>query len=307
MNTFLRSVVLAMGLAFATSAMAVQVDKIVAFGDSLSDNGNLYTATSRMHAFDDSVPATPASPPYYQGRFSDGPVWVEYLSQTMNKPLMDYAFGGSWAEDPGYSSEWFPPSLLRQVDSYLVANVHDKNMSQHLYTIWDGANDYLKHPREVESATSSTIAALHKAIKQLITMGHAKYFMVLNMPDLGTVPYGVMQGAEGSALLSQLSSRHNEKLAAMVQELRQEYPDCIFVEEDINAYMATLMATKSLFGQSFSVVNYPCYTGDFAGNNATTCSTPSTYLFWDVLHPTTAVNELIAQKAQDLLAEQGIN
>src|SRR4051812_23986271 len=40
------------------------------FGDSLSDNGNLYALTSRTQ---------PASPPYYQGRFSNGPTFVELL------------------------------------------------------------------------------------------------------------------------------------------------------------------------------------------------------------------------------------
>ncbi|HDV5785644.1 TPA: hypothetical protein RJD83_002616 [Legionella pneumophila] len=42
---------------------------IVVFGDGLSDNGNLYAYTNHRR---------PASPAYYNGRFSNGPVWVEY-------------------------------------------------------------------------------------------------------------------------------------------------------------------------------------------------------------------------------------
>ena len=41
-------------------------------GDSLSDPGNLYAATGG---------AQPQSPPYYEGRFSNGPVWAETVAK----------------------------------------------------------------------------------------------------------------------------------------------------------------------------------------------------------------------------------
>ena len=40
---------------------------IYVFGDSLSDSGRLFAATQ--------IPP----PPYYQGRFSNGPIWIDYL------------------------------------------------------------------------------------------------------------------------------------------------------------------------------------------------------------------------------------
>lgn len=43
---------------------------IVAFGDSLSDAGNVFLATGG------AIPA----PPYVGGHFSSGPIWVEGLS-----------------------------------------------------------------------------------------------------------------------------------------------------------------------------------------------------------------------------------
>ena len=63
---------------------------IVIFGDSLSDNGNLYAYMKHQ---------LPVSPPYYNGRFTNGPVWVERLASSYfsgdQSHLLDYAYGGA--------------------------------------------------------------------------------------------------------------------------------------------------------------------------------------------------------------------
>jgi phospholipase/lecithinase/hemolysin len=45
------------------------ITEIVVFGDSLSDTGNLFAYEKMMN-----LPLLPPSPPYYQGRFSNGRV-----------------------------------------------------------------------------------------------------------------------------------------------------------------------------------------------------------------------------------------
>lgn len=55
------------------SAGAALFGNIVAFGDSLTHNGNLYAAT-------EATGGIPPAPSYSNGRFSNGPVWVEYLA-----------------------------------------------------------------------------------------------------------------------------------------------------------------------------------------------------------------------------------
>src|SRR4051794_25936876 len=83
--------------ALATPLQAGQFTQIVAFGDSLTDTGNLYAVTQ-------TSPSGPFPPsPYYEGRFSNGPVWVEWLALQLGVPAprpfvtggTNYAFGGA--------------------------------------------------------------------------------------------------------------------------------------------------------------------------------------------------------------------
>lgn len=60
---------------------------LYAFGDSLSDSGNMYNAIWSMSGGTVEVPP----PPYHQGRASNGPVAVEYLATNLGltaKPLI---------------------------------------------------------------------------------------------------------------------------------------------------------------------------------------------------------------------------
>ena len=61
-----------MPLALAGELKGPDFKGLFIFGDSLSDTANLDAIT------DGFLPAT--SPPYFQGRFSNGPLWVQTLA-----------------------------------------------------------------------------------------------------------------------------------------------------------------------------------------------------------------------------------
>jgi hypothetical protein len=61
--------------------------RLVVFGDSLSDNGNLFELIGQP------------LPPYWDGRSSNGPTYAEQLAQLLHVPLDDLAFGGAEASD----------------------------------------------------------------------------------------------------------------------------------------------------------------------------------------------------------------
>ena len=121
-------------LVFATT-----IDKIIVFGDSLSDAGNLYNYSKVEHEKDNSYPLIPKTPPYWKGRFSNGPLWDEDLGVTME----NLAYGGAWVESYNDSMQIFPADLQTISDYYIVEADHDHQKDQHLYVYWIGANYYL--------------------------------------------------------------------------------------------------------------------------------------------------------------------
>ncbi len=73
-------------LAMTSIASAGAYSNVFVYGDSLSDLGNIYAVTGGT---------IPQSPPYYMGRFSNGPLAAEYLANTLHTPLTSFAWGGA--------------------------------------------------------------------------------------------------------------------------------------------------------------------------------------------------------------------
>ena len=57
-------------------AMASNFSQFYVFGDSLSDTGNIFTATEGLT---NPETAVPPNPPYAPGRFSNGDIWVDFV------------------------------------------------------------------------------------------------------------------------------------------------------------------------------------------------------------------------------------
>lgn len=77
------AVCLAVLLFVPALAPASPFSRLIVFGDSMSDNGNVAAATGFY----------PPAP--YANRFSNGPVAVEYMASALGLPLIDFAYGGA--------------------------------------------------------------------------------------------------------------------------------------------------------------------------------------------------------------------
>lgn len=117
-------------LASPTPLRASSPGSVVVFGDSLSDNGNgTYLLTNRTW---------PEDPAYFNGRFSNGPTWCEYLANSLGKGIQDDAFGGATLDNErvqGYTgslSDIPVPSVFERVDIYLKEH---KPTSRELYVV----------------------------------------------------------------------------------------------------------------------------------------------------------------------------
>jgi hypothetical protein len=91
-------------LTIQTAAAGTGFSKVVVFGDSLNDSGNMLQFTNGVF---------PAPPDYASGRESNGPVWVEYLAQrlglgdkianyavigALTKPTLEFPTGNVWSD-----------------------------------------------------------------------------------------------------------------------------------------------------------------------------------------------------------------
>jgi phospholipase/lecithinase/hemolysin len=258
---------------FAPSILSVQkINQLYIFGDSLSDTGNIYRATGGVY---------PSSPPYFQGRYSNGLVWVEYLASGLkltSEQRTNFAFGGATTGSSGMNGI---PGLLAQVDSFTKA--HPDINPNALYVLWAGANDYLYGT----SNSTMPIENLSKAIQLLSTRG-AKKILVANIPDLGKLPS--TRYTANSNSLSQSAIAHNQSLAKSFEVLNDKLGhDTQIIELDVNSLYREAITEPAKFG--FTNVTNACL------NNVAVCDNPDKFLFWDGIHPTTAGHRILAEAA----------
>ncbi|MGB3757936.1 MAG: SGNH/GDSL hydrolase family protein [Rivularia sp. (in: cyanobacteria)] len=280
-------------------AMASNFSQFYVFGDSLSDTGNLFNATGGLL---NPETAIPPSPPYSQGRFSNGDIWVNFVGDEIgltptqfiptpaNIPTegINFAFGGS---SSGLNNAFFPdlplPGILGQVGSFtqtLQAN-NQKADSNALYTVWGGANDYLfagvTDPNQTVSNLSNAVGAL--------TQAGAKNIAVFNLPDLGQNPFAIAN--EISPQLTQLTLAHNAALEQALDGLSAN-TDVNIIRIDINSLLNQAVANPGKFGFTQNVET-PCVVGDF-NEIISVCDNPDQFIFFDAVHPSSKSHRLVA-------------
>ena len=162
-------------LILSTGVLVHAYTRILAFGDSLSDNG-IYGQYS------DAVNISTADT-YGFGRISNGPVWVEYLagSTLFNLPLLDLAYGGATTAYDNPAAGLSSTGLQWQVATY--QSVFGTIAPTTLVTLWAGGNDMFNSRSPVLAATNIGLA-----IQNLINIG-GREFIVPNLSYTDTDPY----------------------------------------------------------------------------------------------------------------------
>lgn len=293
---------------FSTLVSAAPLNKIVVFGDSLSDNGNLYEYLQHQ---------LPVSPPYFKGRFTNGPVWVELLTKlyyptTSKEHLLDYAFGGAGVmEDDDGDDGLF--TLRREMDSYFLTH-QDKADESSLYIVWIGANNYLAIPDDVEQTLKDVSVGIQHGLQRLIDRG-AKHIMVVNVPDLGRTP--AARDFDSVDVLTYISKQHNETLEKTVTNFQSQYPDTQWIYFDINVLLDEMMLNPGRYG--FTNVTDTCYEEAVRDHSSQSIlkmvatANPLAkkgacegYMFFDPVHPSAPAHVVMAERTKMLFDAKGI-
>ena len=248
------------------------VNQLVVFGDSLSDNGNAAIAAASL-----GIPFPP---------LSNGPLWIDQLAAKLSlpdpQPFLALTGGTNYAIATAQTGSNALSGVSDQLA--LFAGAHLGSLpADALYTFWAGANDVFNG--------ANPVLAADNIFNNILSLagGGGKYFLWLNLPDLGLTPRAIAAGQTVPANLA--STAFNTEWAINLGKLQAQGIDVVGV--NVEALFAQIVANPGAFG--FSNVTSP---GQGQAN-------PNSYLFWDEEHPTTAGHALVANLAlADLAAPE---
>ena len=289
-----------MMLSVTAAATAGEFNRFIVYGDSLSDVGNVHIATGG---------GIPTSPPYFNGRFSNGPVWVEHLAEiegiSVPQPALaggtNFAFGGASTGDraaempatPGVSGVG-SPNLDTQIGMYLSSGLTPQ--ADDLFIVWAGANDFLI---EGEDNAAEAVGRLTGALGGLAASG-AQHILVLNLPDLTRIP-NADQPPSGFVLtpndLGTRTAGYNALLDDALDDMATLFPAVTLHRYDAAGLLDRIVADPAAFG--LTNVTDPAFDG------MTIVPNPDEYLWWDMVHVSGAVHRIIAEEVSTLIPEPG--
>jgi len=245
---------------------------LYAFGDSLSDTGR--------------NPAEPAQS-YFNGRYSNGPLWVEYLCTNLGLPYNaanNFAVSGSVTSD-----------LLSQIDGLTASS----NLQSALFTIQSGGNDFLHNSSlgtndpAWGSVVSNAVVNFTNAISVLYTKG-AREILVANLSSIGQVPFFNGFPTNYRVYVDSKVAAFNSQLTSAMTNVMQHSTGLRIYLADFNRKSSDILSAPASFGFTASTngaLQDPALADkSFTGPGAN-------YVFWDPVHPTTKGHALLAAVA----------
>ncbi len=273
-----------------TDLQQVPFSNFIAFGDSTTDVGNVFLATER---------AFPSSPPYFNGRFSNGPLIPELLAEEIglsaSTPFLaggtNYAFGGA---ELGTGDDGGEPRIGEQINLYLQT---DAPTATDLFFISGGGNSIFPNldltPEELLNNIPEEVDVLvEELLGHITTLANAgaEHFVIANIVPLGTTP--LITNAGISNEFNTAVTEYNNLLDPKLDDLENQLGINIY-ELDVADEFTKLLENPSDFGFTDST-NLALEA--FAANPQTDTSQ---FLWWDRVHPTGTAYSILADALAD--------
>lgn len=274
-------------------------DRVIVFGDSLSDTGNL-----------NNLFFTP-DPPYNDYHASNGLVWSELLFGTMNSPVqgtgvagnVDMAYYGARTDSGAIAATHVPGAVGvpdQIVDFGAAGGVIDPT---DIVVVWAGANNireciqaagFCTTAADVQANAEAAANSQVANVGTLIGLG-AQTILVPGAQNLGAAPLFPNAADQLAALAS--ANAFNATLYSGLSTLASSAPPGTnIIYADMDALGNVIFANPGAFG--ITNTTDPCISGfdPFGPPGPTTvCGNPNAYYFWDVIHPTETVHALFAK------------
>lgn len=330
-----------LSFALPFGATAASFSKVYVFGDSLSDPGNVFKATTLANQIPGlgdilNLPGSiPPSPPYYEGRYSNGLIWTDYLVEDLGltlTPSTDLSFLSPRLPIPspiaitpdGISvSPYFNGTTTTQSVNFAFAGAQTgftgagdfgeflPGVLTQVEWFTDDLDEQFADPNALYivwgGANDYQTVDATDAPNPEVSVGNlktaveslfnvgARNFLVPNLPDLGKTAQALTLGAEISSNLTDLTNTHNFTLATTLEDLSQSLTGINLVPLDVYSLFNTAIANPTAFG--FTNVTQAC----LDPVTLIPCTNPNEYLFWDGIHPTTVTHEQLSEFALEAL------
>jgi phospholipase/lecithinase/hemolysin len=314
-------------------------DKIYVFGDSFSDTGNIFNTSTFLQPFEEllgrDIPVTPQSPPYFEGRFSNGPIWTENLSDDLGltstpsselsvfNPALPLPSPVTITADGVQASPFFNGATTTQSVNFAYGAAQTgTNGSGEFGDLIPGVtsqvDSFIKDHQQVQQSADpealyviwagandysidggnpeATVDNLETSIKNLYDTG-ARNFLVADLPDLGKIPAVTgLDNPQVADALTNFTQAHNSLLAGSLNELDNSLTDINLTPLEISGLFEDVRANPEDFG-------FTNTSDSFLDPTTLTpsSSNPDEYLFWDDIHPTAAFHDLVGDFALDTL------
>jgi len=279
---------------------STDISNLVAFGDSLSDNGNLFKLIG-------SPP-----PPAWEGRSSNGPVYVEQLAQLLNVPLDDLAVAAAEASDSSppvlvnpVTHNPLPINLSNQVAEY-IAQLNGAGAPAGTTALINiGTNDYqgffasfltngpLPSSLAISNFVANVVGSVENAIEALTSVGVEK-IELFTLPDFGITPAAQLAGV--AAFAHALDDANN----AVLEQMAANHPN-LHIVDDFQLNEA-LFADPRSFG-FIDPLTVP-WVNLLAAHS--TQFAPNEVAFFDQIHPTAAAHGILAAFADAVLTSDHV-
>ncbi|KAK9240993.1 hypothetical protein V1525DRAFT_447547 [Lipomyces kononenkoae] len=253
----------------------------------------------------------------FGGRWSDGPVWPEYLCMATGcADYLNLAFGGAKITNRFVKSP--VPDLVQQRDNFLAiksvdASATDKHRSlseelaqnrRTLLIFWFGINDLIQYisllptTDDRQQAVVSSVATLFDVAKDLANRFPQSNFLFMSAIDVTLLPVWQERYTDNDPNLHKfkevirLSQVWRQEMAMHVGNWNKTLGSIQYW--DANAWYAR--SISGVTNNGFNNIKDKC----FDHNTSQLCSTPDKYFFWDHVHLTTAAHKSIAAKLRQM-------
>jgi phospholipase/lecithinase/hemolysin len=295
--------------------------RIVVFGTSLSDPGNAFALAGGVNTppnYLQDIFMVPSAP-YAQGghHLTNGATWIEQLARPMGlagtvRPAFrgaagatNYAVAGTRAFDDGDPTTF---QLSTQVDAFLQSLGGNPVPANWLIVMEMGSNDVrdafvagLSDPGLANAIFVGALQSIGANLTRLRAAGATNFLIWSSVPNIGVTPavrtlaaaleaqFGIPQAVVIGAATG-TAAAFSAQLENIVAGL--ELSGANVTRLNVFPMVNALVADPASFG--LTNVTMPCITPNLAPYK---CQNPDEYLFWDGIHPTSAVHGILAQAA----------